>query len=530
MTSSGSASGSKLFWMIIALCLLPWFAIQSQLSLNGDAAWLMTATERLLAGEAMSEAYYEVNPPLSILYHIPPVLLGKFLPVPVYYIVFLYFAALIGLSALAVNAILKRLPFLETDQRFIMLAAYLAANTVFTSISLGERDHIVLLGLMPFTLLQLCLSWGYSLPRKVFWPVIICGVLAVLIKPHFGLLPVLFLLHRLFAQKRFVSIVKDPDFIALAAGTLSYVAFVLLFFRDFLTVILPDVLVLYVSNKNYEDALPELVMYTYMILIFMGTEAFLSPLKDRSRHFLTLLYAGGLFCLVPYAVQMKGFSYHLIPALGFFFCAFALSAQSYARSYLKNLKALTPALIIGIFALCYIGRPPLLAYPKHSDYPALPLSQQFDLCGPDCTYFIFNDSIEMAQPAALYDGKQNASRFPSFWFLPPLVRAQYALAHDQSSLLSAEQLAFYQDKYGQMIADDLEKYRPDMLLIGQYRMTEDEADFDFPGFFGTNEAFKAAWDSYEKADTPLTFNRRPYFAGTALDKDYPLAYDIYMKK
>lgn len=529
MTATPAQHSHKLYWLLIALCLLPWFALQSQLSLNGDAAWLMTATDRLLSGETMSAAYYEVNPPLSILYHIPPALLGKLLPIPDHYIIFLYFTGLIALSTLAINAILKRWDFIRDEQRFVILAAYLAANTVFTTIALGERDHIVLLGLMPFLLVQLSMTWGYTLPRKLLWACITFGVLAVLIKPHFGLLPTLLLVHRMKVQKRFFSIIKDRDFLTLAVGTLTYIAFVWLFFRDFITVILPDALDLYISNKDYQSALPELLMHTYLFLTFLGIEVFFTPLKDRSKKFLILLYAAALFGLVPYAVQMKGFYYQLIPAMAFFFCAFALSLQSYAKTYLSTFKYLGPALVIIIFALAYTNRPLLLTYPKHNDYKNLPLSKQIAQCDAPCPYFIFHSSIEIVHPTAFYDDQHNASRFPTFWFLPELAKAQYSLANGLPANLTQEQIYDYRDKYGGMVAEDLEHYNPKMLLIGQYRLTPDESDFDFPAFFEINDAFRQAWAQYEKIDR-ITFNRKPYFASTALEQDHPLTYNIYMKK
>ena len=79
-----------------------------------------------------------------------------------------------------------------------------------------------------------------------------------------------------------------------------------------------------------------------------------------------------------------------------------------------------------------------------------------------------------------------------------------------------------------MTAEDLEHYKPKMLLLQQYRLTEDPQDFDFPGFFSVSPAFVTQWAKYHK-DRTITINRRPYFAGTAQDKDMPLSYDIYLR-
>ena len=234
----------------------------------------------------------------------------------------------------------------------------------------------------------------------------------------------------------------------------------------------------------------------------------MTPLGGRQKRLLILLYAGALLCLVPYAVQMKGFYYQLIPALIFFFCAFALSLHSYVRFYLKNAKNLTLILTAVIFILAYVDRPLLLAYPKHGDYKNMPLSQEIAKCPKPCPYFIFNNSIEILHPTAFYDGQENASRFPTYWFLPYLVQEQYKLDRGIPSSLSPEDIEHYRKKYGAMTAEDWRRFKPRMLIIGQYRLTPDEKNFDFPAFLSASPTFKEQWAKYRK-DRTVTINRRP---------------------
>ncbi len=505
------------FSLLIFLCLLPWFAVQSQLSLNGNTIWLVTAAERLLAGEHMAETFYEVNPPLSILYHLPPVIVGKLLTaVPVHYIILSYFLILIGLSGYAVNRIAGSWTFLEDGQRRALLAAWLAGNTILATIALGERDQVVLLGLMPFMMAQLCLSWRTPLPARLFWPVMVCGVVAVLIKPHFGLLPVLLLAHRMIVQKR-LWIIRDPDFLALAAGTIGYVAFIGLFFRDYLQVILPDVLSLYVVQHDYSAALLPLLVYGFMFLIVPLADIILTPLQGRAKTLLILLYAGALFGLVPYAVQMKGFFYHLLPSLILFVCALGLSVYGHLGR-LKKLpaKACITGLLIFLFA--YALQPPLLAYPTHADYRSLPLNKVLASCERPCPVLMFHDSMEVMHPALFYNGQVHASRFPTFWFLPSLLQQDGA---DRTAL---------RRKYAAMTGQDLARYQPRMALIGQYHIVPgSDEPFDFAGYFSIDEGFSQEWAQYDKVQE-ITVNLRPYYAGTPLERDTPQTYDVYIRK
>lgn len=507
----------KLFAILLVLGLLPWFVIQIQLSLNGNITWLITAAERLLQGQSMAQGYYEVNPPLSVLYNIPPVLLGKLLPVPDHYLIFFYFLALIGLAAFVINQIARRWDFMTADQRLIMLAAFIIPNTIIATVSIGERDQIVLLGLLPFLMAQLSMTWGYRLPGRLFWPVMVFGAIAVLIKPHFGLLPTLLLLHRMVAQKRFFSIMRDADFLTLAIGTLSYVGIVWFFFPDYVTVIMPDVFALYASNKHYEYAVPQLLWHLYLFGIFLGLEAAFSPLKGRQKLLLVLLYAGALAALVPFAVQMKAFYYHLIPAIVFFFCGFALSLHSYAEAYLKKMRFVGAGVVVALFVIAYINRPLLLEFPKHSDYRDFPLTQEIARCEEPCPVFMFNDNIEVMHPTFFYMGKQNASRFPTLWFLPNLVEEP-----------GSPEAMPYRRKYAEMVGEDLRTYQPKMLLIGQYWVVDNVKMFDFAEFFGVSPLFQEQWAHYVK-DRRIEINRKPYFAGTELGEDFPLTYDVYVR-
>jgi len=518
MTGGATPLSARLFAILMALGLLPWFVIQIQTSLNGDITWLITAAERLVAGQSMLKSYYEVNPPLSVLYNVPPVLLGKILPIPYEYVIFFYFLGLIAVAAVAINEIAKRWDFVDRDVRFILLAAFIIPNTIIATVSIGERDQIVLLGLLPFLMAQLSLTWGYKLPNKLFWPVMVFGVIAVLIKPHFGLLPTLLLVQRMWMQRRVFSIIRDADFLSLAVGTVSYIAIVWFFFHDYVTVIMPDVISLYASNKHYEYAVPQLLWHLYLFGTFFGIEAAFTPLTGRRKLLLVLLYAGALACLVPFAVQMKAFYYHLIPSIVFFFCGFALSLHSYADVYLRRLKFVAAGVVVALFVMAYINRPLLLEFPKHKDYASFPLTLEMQKCEKPCPAFMFNDSIEVMHPTFFYMGERNASRFPTLWFLPKMVKEP-----DNPETLPLRR------KYADMVGEDLRNFQPKMLLIGQYWIEDNVKMFDYGEFFGISDIFREEWAHYTK-DREITVNRKDYFAGTELGKeDFPMTYAIYMR-
>ena len=517
-SSSITELSPKFFIIILIAGLLPWFALHIQLSLNGDIVWLITAAERMLAGLSMTENYYEVNPPLSILYNLPPVILGKILPFPIHYVIVFYFLALIALAGWVSYKITSLWDFISRDERFIILAGFLIANTVIVTVSIGERDQIVILGLLPFMLAQIGMTWGYKQNNVLFWAVMILGTIAVLIKPHFGLLPTLLLIHRMIVQKRFFSIMRDADFLALAIGTLSYVGIIIIFFQDFVHDVLPGVIDLYLPNKSPEYAIPQLMWHVFLFAVFLGLEAAFTPLEGQRKKLLVLLYAGALLALIPFAVQMKAYYYHLIPAIALFYCAFGMSVYSYTSIYLKRFKHVGALALIILFAMAYTNRPLMLEFPKHDDYSTFELTKEIQKCEEPCEVFMFNDNIEVMHPTFFYMGKENASRFPSLWFIPQLVKNPDKPGFEE-----------YRVSFGDMLGEDLKNYDPKMLLIGQYWVIDEVEKFDYADFFSVSSVFKEQWKRYKK-DRTITVNRKPYFAGTELGVDYPLTYDVYLRR
>lgn len=512
--------GGRWLAVLLAAGLLPWLFFYVQAGLNGNVTWLLTAADRMLAGEAMAETYFEVNPPLSIIYHLPPVALHRILPVPLHFLVVGYFLALIALSVFAFHRLTGYWEFLDNTQKQLLTAAYLIANTVLLPLAIGEREHIIILGLAPFMAMQLSLTWGYSLPGRLKWTVALACAPAALLKPHFGLLPTLLLVHRMVGQKRFVSIVKDPDFIGLAASSLLYLAVIFAFFADYVRVILPDVLALYVSNRHYDFALRMLLNHLFVFALVCGVDSIFSPLRGRQRQLLFLLYLGAFLSLVPVAVQMKSFYYHLLPALVFFFCGVGFSALAWLQKYRARGHCAAAIVVVLLLAGAYTFVPVPWAYPQYRDFSRLPLAAALAKCPKPCPVFIFNDSVEIVHPTLFYTGRQHASRFPSLWFLPKLI------ADPESRKTKA-----YIEKYAAFIAADLRRHKPELLLIGRYEHPPESGQiFDFIEFFSPSPAFRQELAAYTR-ERSISFDRRPYFAGTDLgEREEIKTYEVYVRR
>lgn len=509
-----------LLWVATLLLLAPWFVIQMNTGVNGDTIWLLTGAQRILHGASFVQEVFETNPPLNIIIHIPVVLLSNMTGLPVYYATYLCVLLLIALSFMASRQVLQRFDFVPAERRACILIGFLTGATIIASISFAERDHLIFIGLFPLVLAQYARTRRIPLPAFLEWSVFALGSVAVLLKPHYGVVPAALILHRAVVQRRFFSTIKDPDVLTLTGMTVIYAAGVYLFAPDFIYEILPHILKLYVSMRNPEIVIPVFLAHTVLIGFFLALESFLSSVKGPEKELSILLYTSALLCLIPYALQMKGYEYHLIPALGFFYVALAQTIHACGASYIrKDLVRMSVTLAL-LFGVAYTHKPLLPHYPTHKTYRELPLAQAIEKnCPSPCVVFVFHNNMEILWQSILYTNAVQASRFPSFWFLPSI--------YLKKNMSDEEDKGFKQD-FAKMIAEDFNHFHPSTLILASNLHPQNGETFNFVNYFSENPDFKKAIAPYKKVDT-LQLNQRDYFRGTTQDYDEILTYDIYRR-
>lgn len=512
---------------IAIFLLLPWASVQIQAMLNGNVTWLMIAAQRMIEGQSLSLSIYETNPPLSIILYMPYVLFAKLSGIPVEYACFFFTLILIFLSSMLVNAILRHFEFLSPLEQKSILYGYFTSLTIITTIYFMDREHIMMMALVPFILCQYAFNEKIVLPQKIIFPALFFGTIAILVKPHYGLLPAIFILFRLINQKR-LSVLKDPDFVFLVLGTLIYLAIIYIFFYDYVKTVLPDVIDLYLSGHDYPMTLrlfkPNFFAYT---ALFVG-EALMEDLDKRKKRFIVFLYLCALLCLVPLLVQMKGFYNHLIPAFGFFILGISLSVISRLQKVSKInliLHLFLPILIIGT---AQTAIPPSKDYPKAAEMKQMPVAQFLNQrCLKPCVFFALHGDIETINPTAFYTGYIHGTRFPSYWFLPQLIRQLKAYKNHQPTQLPLKRLLEIKDKYSKIAGEDLDNYKPSILIVGtNIDVLGDGEFFDYVNFFSENAVFRNALAKYKKTDT-YSFDRAEYFRGTSMSQSLILHYDVY---
>lgn len=515
------------FWAAIACVALLCVLVQSNYLVNGNISWLLMGAERLLMGQSMSQHVYESNPPMSLIIYFPHVLLGWLtkwpLPIASFYVTGLE----IIISTLATHAIIKRFDFLKKEQHLAFIACYTISITLITTVFFSEREHFIILGLAPFMLCQFALMENIKLPKALMYVVFAIGAVCILIKPHYGLVPAVFLLTRLIKHKS-INFLKEPDFIALSSTVLLYVGVIFIIFPDFINIIFPNIINYYLpSGKEFVITLGATKLYTLIYICAYFLEVFQTDLKKKEKAFVLFIYACCLLCMVPYYVQLKGFYNHLIPAYSFFVMGLSLSIilrLKKIKGKLSSLQIIIPFVLV-LFVISNIS-PLNNNFATHKDLEQFPATAFLEKeCEKPCTFFAFHGDVEIFNPTAALMGYTVGTRFSGMWFF-----SQLLINLESKDPLPLAQAKQDLEKTYKMVTEDLEHYEPSILLIAKDLKVETQDKFDFISFFSKHPPFKhIIKEHYEKTGI-LKFDRGLYFKGTSLKDEFILDFDIYKRR
>lgn len=517
MTESAAETPEKTissfpFWLLSFVLLLPWVYVQHQTSINSDVAWLSICADRFLNGGSMLRDCYDTNPPLSILIYTPFAWLSDVLSVPIYHCVFWLTFVFIILGVYVTQKVLRSFPILSDLEKNILLLTYLCSITIIPTLYYAERDHFLAIMLLPFILVQIGLTCGYKTPKFTTFLVLNLGSIALLLKPHFGLIPVFLFLHRMVIQRRFW-VIKDQDFLVLLSLSIGYLAIVFIYFNDFITIILPDIIQTYLNynapQKVYITAMP----YAALVAMCFTCIAFI---KDKSKALLLAIAGCALLSLVVYCLQMKGFTYHRLPLYALLFPLLGILSLKIAQLFTKQKQILLFGLAIVIFVSSYAHAPLRPDYPTHADYQNNEITEYIDEhCEQPCSFYITYENMDIVSQLALYSEHTYATRFPSFWFL---------------STFQNEPPNDTQKRFADYVAKDIERFSPSLIFV----MVESPAvgvldeNKTLAGYFTFSPEFEKVMSTYEKTDR-LTVDRAYFYKGTPYDFPYLITWDIYTK-
>jgi hypothetical protein len=280
---------------------------------NSDVSWLLIACERWLDGQSLYSDILEINPPMAVLVYVPGILISRALGISTEIVVdglvFLAIALSLGITAL----ILRKSSVAAANERWAFAMVAVAVLAVLPVQSFGQREHIAFIELLPA---MAVLAQRMSRETPTVWAIAIAGVglgLAMTFKPHFAF-PTLCCLAVAGLRLKSWRIFFATENLVAAAIVVSYGACTLMWFPEYLTVVMP------LLRDVYSIGLPLSAMLVKAAVPLWVFALVATILVARDKAFgpaLTLLITASLGFAAVYFLQRKGWPYHSYPMMAF---------------------------------------------------------------------------------------------------------------------------------------------------------------------------------------------------------------------
>lgn len=491
----------------LALCLLPWLILQLSTSPPGDASFLLHGAEKMINGHKMTEEYYDTNPPMSFLIYTPGVML-KALGLPQYQIITIYTIGLLLIATALLSALLEQSKITK-DLKYKIVLGFLMATTIPFIIEFGQKDHLIAIGLVPI----ICAQHIITTHRKTNTTILLTLILFIpfiLIKPHYGLIPLSIIIHRAYTQKR-ISTLWDIDTVIMGLGTLVYIGFTIIFMKDYINEALPKSLALYAHSPSSHDLKPIITALSFAFLtLCISALIWMQDRPKEDKNCILLIALSATLSIIPFVVQNQGFSLHLIPSLSLALIAII----AYISPYIPKSTTLTP-IAISFILYAYVALSFMITgtLKTHNQFKNSQLINTIKKNAQNEPFFIEDTTTCASFISTTYIKNQVASRFPSMWFL------QSALSLEENDKIKTL------DTFGKYIANDFEKYKPKMIAF----MLNENRDSPLKVIYKNHIEIQEQLKNYEYKETAKIENIDGCIR-TSNNRELPLTLEIHTRK
>lgn len=285
MKPSGAAPYGTVALVTLATTLLP---------PTNDAGWQMWIGQQILEGAGLYTDIVEINPPLWFWLAAPLAYLAKLTGCSSWTVLVTFLGASTAFSLWLTRCRLWPIVI------FAVFAVSLGAT--------GQREQFALIAVVPYVFLAADRAAGAEVSKRHAIVIGVWAAFGIALKPYFALAPLALESWLLIRHRRI-----RPEFVVMLACGGAYSLAVLLLTPDYLSSVVPLALNAYdTSDNSLEWMLKTSVTLT-------GAVGILGLVLARNRPpLMQALAISGMAFLLSYLLQMKGFRYQGLPALGLF--------------------------------------------------------------------------------------------------------------------------------------------------------------------------------------------------------------------
>lgn len=475
----------------------------------GDQTWLLYLAQRVLDGAELGfRDISEPNPPLIVWLSMIPVAIGRVLDIRLTEALQGCLAALIAISVIWSAALVRRGPAAHSSQ----FAGWFALVALFATVvhpwqNFGQREHIMVLLVLPYLMIAAGRLEGQAPPLRQAVIAGLCAGIGFLLKPHF-LLVVVAIEMVLLVRSRHIRSLFYLEAMAMIAVGLSYIAAIWLFSPNYLRETLPLALSTY--TDYHHATLSEMISATRglkMLALVLLWAVLYRRLPHRA--LATVLLLGAIGSTFGALAQLKGHESHFVPAIAFFDMLLGVMAidcwllwtARWTQPISTRLAAAGATLTF--VAAIALGYPLQVARAAHSYTDDRIAAQQAISAGipSKSTVLILSTAAESFFEQVLERNWEWGSRFMCLWMLPAIINAEHAADHNKTMEPEAMRKAAVLTRNA--LSADLERWHPSLVLVDRCQdmsvtpcMGIGTLRVDVLKWLRQDAGFTAAWNDY----------------------------------
>lgn len=476
-----------IYAVIISILFAAQAYLRFQSDIIQDCAWFIYVAERLLNGQTLYADIKEVNPPLGMWMIVPIIWLAKALSISA---VSATYSALLGMTAatlLLCNRYLRLNEIFQSAQRHFFITAIAIAILFFPAAFFAEREHFIILLFLPWIFLRTLRSKQSSpLAYERLFVGALAGI-AICIKPQNIFAPA-FVELLLYARNRKINETLAPENLSAVAAAIVYAISVVFFAPQFITQMIDLGAKAYVPFYGYPSYVIALNARWSIIALLIATMITirLKTLKIDTT-LIAALMAASIGFLLSYVVQMKGFTYQVMPANILMWLTCAAGAVMLWQAERKLSVHILAAIAAGALVLSDVPQTYVNSY---KSIGALLANN-----APNAkSIFIASTRLDDGFPLVQKRNLVWASRLPTQWLTP------YVASKWQSGSLPQDDIVY---KAMDWTVSDLITMKPDVVMIdvGKDQAYVPGGSFDYIKFWQNDPRFSEIWAQYDYRET-----------------------------
>jgi len=469
----------------VAISLAAIFIFGTRLLWN--SAILLDCGRLLLMGRVPYVDYVEINPPMAHYIHSFPTLIAQ------------VFNGNIGLSF---QALLLLLSFLSSAALFLVVSRVspefslserlflVGAWQSFTVLMLlgkmfGERETLFMLGYVPWLYCRMARHCGVRVPTGLSSAIGLVAGPLILSKPHFLLLAGLVEAWMLFRSRRTVAL-RTGEMLIVSVWVIVYAIhflFIPAAMREaFFTRWLPFVAANYdVYGNSIGSVLIAMVRpkVLFVAASLIGAIVMLKGIRTMSLQQRFQIESLTLAIVAAYGlciIKMKGWTYHLLPAMGFailLYPTLVITLLELPETGGGFLSARLARLRVPVFcAACLVLTLTCLGTTVWSlKQPRLPIKGDTIVptirahTGPNDSVLVISSSVEPAYPILIEENRLPGTRYLPTFPIGMLYKGVRAEPGKPFPYRAAGQRAKEEEMFLEELGSDVLKYRPRLIFI-----------------------------------------------------------------